>query len=61
MRKVVEISDMQFGFMPGKGTIDAVFISRRIQEEYLAKQRKLYMCLVGQEKALDVVRAKVVE
>ena len=31
------IDDMQFGFMPGKGTIDAVFSLRRIQEEYLAK------------------------
>ena len=34
---IVVIDDMKFGFMPGKGTIDAVFISRRIQEEYLAK------------------------
>ena len=35
------------------GTIDAVFILGRIQEEYLAKQRKLYMCLVDLEKAFD--------
>ena len=27
------IDDMQFGFKPGKGTIDAVFILWRIQEE----------------------------
>ena len=33
------IDDMQFGFMSGKSTIDAVFILRRIQEEYLAKQK----------------------
>ena len=32
------MDDMQFGFMPGKGTIDAVFILMWIQEEYLAKQ-----------------------
>ena len=25
---------MQFGFMPERGTIDAVFILRRMQEEY---------------------------
>ena len=37
------MDDMQFGFMPGKGTIDAVLILKRIQEEYLAKQKKLYM------------------
>ena len=40
------IDDMQFGLMPGKGTIDAVLILKRIQEEYLAKQNKLYMCFV---------------
>ena len=55
------IHDMQFGFMPGKGTIDAVFILRRIQEEYLAKQKKLYMCFVDLEKAFDGVPRKLVE
>ena len=47
--------------MPGKGTIDAVYILRRVQEEYLAKQKKLYMCLVDLEKAFDVAPRKVVE
>ena len=37
------------------------FILRRIQEEYLAKQEKLYMCFVDVEKAFDRVPKKVVE
>ena len=49
---------MQFGFMQGKGTINAVFILRRIQEEYLAKQKKLYMCFVDLDKAFGRVRRK---
>ena len=52
---------MLFGFLPGKGTIDAVFILTRIQEEYFAKQRKLYTCSVDLEKAFDRVLRKVVE
>ena len=28
LQKIVTIDDMQFGFTPGKGTIDAVFILR---------------------------------
>ena len=52
---------MQFGFMPGKGTIDAVFILTRIQREYLAKQKKLYMCFVELETVFDRVPRKVVE
>ena len=47
--------------MPGKGTIDSVFILRRIQKEYSAKQKKLYMCFVDQEKAFHRVPRKDVE
>ena len=51
LRKVIAIDDMQFCFMPGRGTIDALFILRRIQEENFTKQRKLYMCFVDPEKS----------
>ena len=34
---IVSVDEMQFGFMPERGTIDAVFILRRMQEEYHAK------------------------
>ena len=61
LSKIATIDDMQFGFMPGKGTIDAVFSLRRIQEEYIAKLKKLYMCFVDQEKAFDRVQRNVVE
>ena len=37
-RKAVAIDDVQIVFVRGKGTIDAVFILRRIQEEYVAKK-----------------------
>ena len=37
---------MQFGFMPESGTTDAVFILRRMQEEYHDKGKKLHMCFV---------------
>ena len=37
--RMVKMNEIQFGFMPGKGTIDAVFILRRLQEEYLEKEK----------------------
>ena len=37
IRSLVAVNDMQFGFMPGKGTTDALFIVRRMQEEYKKK------------------------
>ena len=61
LRKIAAIDDMQFGIKPGKGTIDAVFILRRIQEEYIANWKKLHMCFVDQEKAFDRDLRKVVE
>ena len=33
VRELVKVDDMQFGFMPGKGTTDTLFILRRIQEQ----------------------------
>ena len=45
MGRVVKVDEMKFGFMPGKGTIDAVFILRRLREEYLDKEKKLYYVL----------------
>ena len=32
IRQQIEIDDMQFGFMKGKGTIDAIFMARQIAD-----------------------------
>ena len=52
-RELVNIDSMQFGFMPGRGTTDALFVVRRMQEEDRNKKKKLYMCFVDIEKAFD--------
>ena len=51
----------KFSFKPGKGTIDVVFILRRIQEEYLTNLKKLYKCIVDLEIAFDGDPWKVVD
>jgi len=38
----IDIDDMQFGFMKGKGTTDGIFIVRQMQEKFRAKGKKLY-------------------
>ena len=47
--------------MPERGTIDAVFMLRRMQEEYHSRGNRLYICFVDIEKAFDRVPRKVLE
>ena len=60
VRSKVSINDMQFGFRPGRGTTDAIFIVRQIQERYLEKKKDLWMAFVDLEKAFDRVPREVV-
>ena len=46
---------MQFGFMPGRSTTDAIFILRQLQERFLSKRKNLYFAFVDLEKAFDRV------
>ena len=43
---------MQFGFMAGRGTTDALFEVPRMQEKYRNKKKKLYMRFVDIRKHL---------
>ena len=61
IRTLVNLNEIQLGFMPGKGTMDAIFIVRRMQEEYQKKDNKLYMCFVDMQQAFDRVPRKVIE
>ena len=51
--QTVSIDDSQFGFIPGRGTTDAIFVVRQLQEKYLAANKRLYMAFVDLEKAFD--------
>ena len=43
IRQVVSIDDSQYGFVPGRGTTDAIFVVRQLQEKYRAANKRLYM------------------
>jgi len=60
IRQQIEIDDMQFGFMKGKGTTDAIFMARQMQENFRVKGRKLYFGFVDLEKAFDRVPREVI-
>ena len=60
VRQRVEIDEMQCGFMSGRGTTDAIFIVRQLQEKHLAANKPLYMAFVDLEKAFDQVPRDVI-
>ena len=53
IRQLVSINNSQFGFVPGRGTTDAIFVVRQLQEKHLAANKRLYMAFVDLEKAFD--------
>ena len=53
IRCQVSIDNMQFDFMLGKGTTEAIFIMRQVQEKHQAKKKKLYYAFVDFEKAFE--------
>jgi len=55
--------EMQFGFVPKKGTTDAIFIVMQLQEKYISVisvKKPLYFAFVDLEKAFDWVPRKVI-
>ena len=53
LRKMVEIREEQYGFVAGKGTIDAIFILRQLQEKYLKNDKELYLVFLDREKVSE--------
>ena len=54
LQDIVNLDELQFGFIPGKGTVDAFFVLKKM-EKYQEKEKSLYM------KACDRVSKKVME
>ena len=53
----MSVDKMQFCFLPERGTIDAIFILRRVS----CKRKMLDTCFVNLENAFDLVPRKVSE
>ena len=58
--EVVDIDKMQCGFMPGRGTVDAVFVLKRPSEKFRVKNKKLLFIFVDLEKGFDRVPREII-
>jgi len=58
IRQKTDIDDLQFGFMKGKGTTDAIYTVRHMQKKFRAKGKKIYFGFVDLKKLLIGFREK---
>ncbi|GKC15484.1 retrovirus-related pol polyprotein LINE-1 [Tanacetum coccineum] len=55
LRRETSVSENQFGFMPGRSSIEAIHLIRSLMEKYKERQRDVHLAFIDLEKAYDSV------
>ncbi|GJS62496.1 retrovirus-related pol polyprotein LINE-1 [Tanacetum coccineum] len=60
LRRETTVSENQFGFMPGRSSIEAIHLIRSLMEKYRERQRDLHLAFLDLEKAYDSVPRELI-
>jgi hypothetical protein len=55
LRKLTTVSKNQFGFMPGRSTMETIFLIRQLMERHREQKKYLHMIFIDLEKAYDKI------
>jgi Reverse transcriptase (RNA-dependent DNA polymerase) len=55
LRKLTTISRNQFGFMPGRSIMKAIFLIRQLMEKHREQKKDLHMIFIDLEKAYNKI------
>ncbi|GJW99695.1 retrovirus-related pol polyprotein LINE-1 [Tanacetum coccineum] len=60
LRRETSVSENQFGFMPGRSSVEAIHLIRSLMVKYRERQRDLHMAFLDLEKAYDSVPRELI-
>jgi Reverse transcriptase (RNA-dependent DNA polymerase) len=59
LKKLTTISKNKFGFMPGRSTMEVIFLIRQLMKRHREQKNDLHMIFIDLEKAYDKISRNI--